>query len=94
VTVLLALMLTLLGASGLITVLIGEPVHQALALAVLGLLEALMFYAVQAPDVARSQIVVSGIALPAMLCLAIAKVHAEQRAQAAARAREQQDEEE
>lgn len=73
--------------------LIGEPVRQAIALGVFGLLEALMFYAVQAPDVALSHIVVSAIALPAMLFLAIAKVRAEQQAQAAARAREQRDEE-
>ena len=49
---LLALVLTLLGFSGLVVVLIREPGRQAIALGVFGLVEALMFFTVQAPDVA------------------------------------------
>ncbi len=79
---LIALVLALVALSGLVTVLIREPVRQAIALGVFGLLEALMFFAVQAPDVALSEIVVGGVALPAMLFLAIAKIHKQQRAQA------------
>ncbi len=71
---LLALVLTLLALSALVVVLIREPARQAVALGVLGLLEALTFFAVQAPDVAFSQIVVSALALPAMLFLAMAKI--------------------
>ena len=41
---------------------------------ILGLLLALLFFALQAPDVALSEIVVGSVALPAMLFLAIAKV--------------------
>ena len=76
---LLVLVLTLLGAGGLIVVLIRDPVRQAIALGVFGLLEGLTFFAVQAPDVALSQIVVGGLALPAMLFLAIAEIRSEQK---------------
>ena len=71
-------MLSLLAIAGLVTVLIREPVRQAIALGVFGLLEALMFFTVQAPDVELSQITVSAIALPAMLFLAIAKIRTQQ----------------
>lgn len=74
---LLVLVLTLLAACGLVIVLIREPVRQAIALGVFGLLEALTFFAVQAPDVALSQIVVGGVAVPAMLFLAISEIRSE-----------------
>jgi energy-converting hydrogenase B subunit D len=74
---LLVLVLALLALSGLVTIIIRDPVRQAIALGVFGLLEALMFFVVQAPDVALSQIVVSGVALPAMLFLAMAKIRSQ-----------------
>jgi energy-converting hydrogenase B subunit D len=73
-TAVIAVLLTLVGVAGLVTVLIREPVRQAIALAALGLLLALLFFVFQAPDVALSEIVVGSVALPAMLFLAIAKV--------------------
>ncbi len=69
-----AVLLTLVAASGLITVLIRDPVRQAISLGIMGLLLALLFFAFQAPDVALSEITVGSIALPGMLFLAIAKV--------------------
>ena len=75
---LLVLTLTLLAFAALVVVLIREPVRQAIALGIFGLLEALMFFAVQAPDVAFSQIVVSALALPTMLFLAIAKIRTQE----------------
>ncbi|HTX29877.1 MAG TPA: DUF4040 domain-containing protein [Solirubrobacteraceae bacterium] len=78
---LLVLVLALLALSGLVTVSIRDPVRQAIALGVFGLLEALMFFVVQAPDVALSQIVVSGVALPAMLFLAMAKIRSQREAE-------------
>jgi energy-converting hydrogenase B subunit D len=78
---LLALVLALVALSGLVTVIIRDPVRQAIALGVFGLLEALMFFVVQAPDVALSEIVVSGFALPAMLFLAMAKIRSQREAQ-------------
>lgn len=73
-TGLLFVLLTLVGAAGLITVLIRDPARQAICVGILGLLLALTFFVLQAPDVALSEIVVGSIALPAMLFLAIAKV--------------------
>ena len=78
--VLLALLLTLVGAAGTITVTIREPVRQTIAAGILSLLLALLFFALQAPDVALSEIVVGSIAIPLMLLLAIAKVHDQQSA--------------
>lgn len=72
--VLLAVLLTLVGAAGLITVLIRDPARQAISVGILGLLLALTFFVLQAPDVALSEIVVGSVALPAMIFLAIAKV--------------------
>lgn len=71
---LLALLLTLVGAIATAAVLVREPVRQAILVGILGLLLALLFFAVQAPDVALSQLVVGGAAVPIMLLLAIAKV--------------------
>lgn len=78
--VLLALLLTLVGAAGTITVNIREPVRQTIAAGILSLLLALLFFALQAPDVALSEIVVGSIAIPLMLLLAIAKVREQQTA--------------
>lgn len=71
---LLILLLTLVAASATAAVLIREPVRQAILVSILGLLLALLFFAVQAPDVALSELVVGGAAVPIMLLLAIAKV--------------------
>lgn len=76
---LIALVLTLVAFSALVVVMIREPARQAIALGVFGLLEALLFFIVQAPDVAFSQITVGGVALPAMLFLAIAKIRTQER---------------
>ena len=88
---LLAVELTLVAAAGLVVVMIREPARQAVALGVFGLLLALLFFSVQAPDVALSEIVVGSVALPAMLFLAIAKIGA-QGARAEERAREAEEE--
>lgn len=66
--------LTLWAVVGTLVVLIEEPVRQAILASVLGLVIAVAFFVLQAPDVAFSELVVSGVALPAMLLLAIAKV--------------------
>ncbi len=84
---LLAVVLTLVAASGTAAVLVREPVRQAIVLGVMGLLLAVLFYALQAPDVALSELVVGSAAIPVMLTLAIAKL----RAQDAVREREAAD---
>jgi uncharacterized MnhB-related membrane protein len=77
---LLIVLLTLVGLAGLITVLIRDPARQAIAVGILGLILSLLFFALQAPDVALSEIVVGSVALPAMLFLALAKVREQQAA--------------
>jgi energy-converting hydrogenase B subunit D len=75
-TVLQAALLVLVAAGGLAVVLTREPVRQALVASVFGLLLASLFFSFQAPDVALSQIVVGGVALPAMILLAVARTRA------------------
>lgn len=75
--VFLALVLTLIAISGTATVLIREPVRQTIVLGIMGLLLAVLFYALQAPDVALSELVVGSVAIPVMLTLALAKLKAQ-----------------
>jgi uncharacterized MnhB-related membrane protein len=79
-----AVLLVLVGAAGTFVALTREPLRQAILAGIFGLMLALLFFALQAPDVALSQIVVGGVALPAMVLLALAEV----------RAREEKDHEE
>lgn len=76
-----ATVLILVGLSGAAVVTIREPLRQAIAMAYYGLLLGLMFFLLQAPDVAMSQIAVGAVALPFMILLALArlKVQREQR---------------
>ena len=60
--------------AGTATALTREPLRQAVASGVLGLALAVLFLAFGAPDVALSQIVVAGIAVPVMVLLALAKI--------------------
>ena len=77
-TVLLIVLLTLVAAAGWLTVVTREPVRQAITAGVFGLLLAATFYALQAPDVALSEMVVAGTAIPIMALLAISKVRAQE----------------
>jgi energy-converting hydrogenase B subunit D len=75
--------MTVVGAVSLIVVAIGgtavvltrDPARQALVSSVFGLSLAILFFVFAAPDVALSQIVVGAVALPAMILLALGKVH-------------------
>jgi energy-converting hydrogenase B subunit D len=69
-----AALLVLVALGGAAVVLTREPLRQAIVVGVYGLLLALLFFAVQAPDVALSQLVVSTVAVPLMILLALAKV--------------------
>ncbi len=70
----LALVLTLVGLVGLLVVLTRDPVRETLLASLLSLLLALLFFAVQAPDVALSELVIGSAAVPLMVLLAIAKI--------------------
>jgi energy-converting hydrogenase B subunit D len=73
-TVLQAIALIGVGLGGTALVLTRDPERQILVSSIFGLALALLFFCFQAPDVALSQIVVGGVALPAMIALALAKV--------------------
>jgi energy-converting hydrogenase B subunit D len=69
-------LLVLVAVAGGLVALARDPLRQAILAGIFGLVLALLFFAVQAPDVALSQIVVGGVALPAMILLALAEVRA------------------
>jgi len=73
-TVVQAVLFVLVGVGGGCVALARDPLRQAVLAGIFGLLLALLFFALQAPDVALSQIVVGGVALPAMILLALAEV--------------------
>ena len=73
-TVLQAIALVLVGLGGTAVVLTRDPERQILVSSLFGLTLALLFFCFQAPDVALSQIVVGGVALPVMIALALGKV--------------------
>jgi uncharacterized MnhB-related membrane protein len=70
--------LVLVGLSGTGVVLTRDPSSQAVGLSFFGLMLALMFFILQAPDVALSQLVVGAVALPLMVLLALAQVRRDQ----------------
>jgi uncharacterized MnhB-related membrane protein len=74
VNVLLGLALLLVAAAGTVVVVLRDPRRQALAVSMFGILLGILFFAVQAPDVALSEIVVGAVALPLMILLAMAKI--------------------
>lgn len=73
-SVLVAIMLTLAGLGGTAVVFTGRPARQALTVSAYGLLLAVLFMVLQAPDVALSQIAVGTAVVPLMVMLAIRKV--------------------
>ena len=73
-TVLQIVALVAVAAGGTATVLVRDPVRQALVSGISGLALAFLFFVVQAPDVALSQIVVATAAVPLMVLLALAKL--------------------
>lgn len=78
------LMIVMVGAGGLGVVLTREPLRQAILLSYYGLLWALLFFLLRAPDVALSQVVIGTLILPLLICFALAKTR-----QHATRARRQ-----
>ncbi len=73
-TVLQAIALVAVAGSGTAVVLTRDPMRQVIVTGFLGLLLAILFFVFQAPDVALSQIVVGGVALPVMALLTLAKL--------------------
>ena len=73
-----ALLVLLLGASAGV-VFAREPRHQVLALSVNGFVLTGLFMALQAPDVAYSEIVVGGVGVPIVFLAALAALRTEDR---------------
>ncbi|MFI6347431.1 Na(+)/H(+) antiporter subunit B [Streptomyces sp. NPDC050560] len=71
---LVALALLLVAAAATAAVLVRDPQRQALVLAVLGLLLAVLFTVFQAPDVALSQVAVGSALTPLLILLSVRKV--------------------
>ncbi|MFC4638922.1 Na(+)/H(+) antiporter subunit B [Deinococcus hohokamensis] len=73
------IILLMVGVGGTCVVFTRDPVKQTIVLTFYGLLLALMFLILQAPDVALSQIVIGAVILPLMLLLALAKIRRQSR---------------
>ena len=73
-TVLQAVALTLVGLGATAVVLTRRPARQVVVLGAYGLLLAVAFMVVQAPDVALSQVTVGAIILPLVVLLTLRKV--------------------
>lgn len=64
----------LVAAGALAVVLTREPRRQALVLSIYGLLLAFLFFVLQAPDVALSQLTVGVVAMPLMLIVTLRRL--------------------
>lgn len=73
-TVLIAVALTLVLAGGIAVVLTDDPRRQAVTLSVFGLLLAVLFVLLSAPDVALSQIAVGAALVPLMVVITVRKL--------------------
>lgn len=73
-TALLILTLTLVALGGTAVVFTDDPVRQAITVSVFGLLLTLLFFVLQAPDVALSQLGVGAAVVPLMVMLTIRKI--------------------
>jgi uncharacterized MnhB-related membrane protein len=74
VTVLQIIALILVAAGGAAVVMTGEPLRQAMVLGIYGIGLTFLFFTFQAPDVALSEIVVTGIGLPVIILAALRKI--------------------
>jgi uncharacterized MnhB-related membrane protein len=71
---LIAVALLLVAVSATVAVVTRDPVRQALVLAVLGVVLAVLFTTLQAPDVGLSQLAVGSALTPLLLLLTVRKV--------------------
>ena len=78
-TALQTVCLLAVAVAGTATVLTRDPLRQAVSSGLLGVTLAVLFLAFGAPDVALSQMVVAGIAVPVMVLLALAKIRTTER---------------
>jgi energy-converting hydrogenase B subunit D len=74
VTILQVVALAAVAIGGTAVVFARDPLRQAMVVGVYGFLLAILFFIFQAPDVALSEIVVSTVAIPMMILLALSKI--------------------
>ena len=77
-TALQAIALVIVAVLGTAVVLTRDPLRQSVVTGTFGISLAVLFLLFQAPDVALSQIVIGGVALPAMILLTVLKVRERQ----------------
>ena len=73
-TVVQIIALLLAAVAGTAVVLTREPLHQAIVYGLYGFVLALVFLVLQAPDAALAQAVVSGMVVPLLVLVALAKI--------------------
>ena len=66
--------LVAVAVTGTATALVRDPHRQVIVAGFFGLALGVLFFVVQAPDVGLSEIVVSGVALPALALLTLARL--------------------
>jgi energy-converting hydrogenase B subunit D len=74
VTALQAVALLVVVAAGTAIVFVPDPLRQTLVLSIYGLALTLLFFVVQAPDVALSELVVGGVGMPVIILAALRKI--------------------
>lgn len=72
--------LAVVAVAGTAVVLAPEPLRQALVLGIYGFALTALFFTFQAPDVALSEIVVSGVGMPVIILAALRKLRQQERA--------------
>jgi energy-converting hydrogenase B subunit D len=77
-TALQAIALIIVAVLGTAVVMTRDPLRQSVVTGTFGISLAILFFLFQAPDVALSQIVIGGVAVPAMILLTVLKVRERQ----------------
>jgi energy-converting hydrogenase B subunit D len=79
VTILQGILLVLVAVGGGAVALVGDPLRQTFVLGIYGLPLTMLFFALQAPDVALSEIVVSTVGVPLIVLAALRKIRQQDR---------------
>jgi uncharacterized MnhB-related membrane protein len=74
VSVVQGVAMIVVAVGGTTTVLVSDPLRQTFVLGIYGLTLTVLFFALQAPDVALSEIVVSTLGLPLIVIAALRKI--------------------
>jgi energy-converting hydrogenase B subunit D len=77
-TLLEVVLLCLVGIGAAVVVTARHPVHQVVLLSMYGALLTVLFFTLQAPDVALSELSIGTVVLPLLLLLGLAKVRGKQ----------------